>query len=212
MLEMIHELVRHELAEAVLAARPSPGGLRAFGVIAKTPDRVDHVPHPLPRRRRRFHDRRPPFRRAIRVKGQVRFDGRHEPLGAFTIGLVHHEDVGDFHDAGLQRLHLVAGAGHKRHNRHVGGADDVHFILADADRLDDDDLLSGGVEQQRRVTRRPGEAAQMAARRHAPDEDPLVGGVCLHAKTVAQHGAAGEGTRWIDRNHANRRSRFPGRR
>src|SRR5439155_15267988 len=41
MLEMIHELVRHELAEAVLAARPCPGGLRAFGVIAKTPDCID---------------------------------------------------------------------------------------------------------------------------------------------------------------------------
>ena len=38
-------------------------------------------------------------------------------------------------------------------DRDVGGADDVDFVLADADGLDDDDVLAGGVEHERRVAR-----------------------------------------------------------
>ena len=34
-------------------------------------------------------------------------------------------------------------------DRDVGGADDVHFVLADADGLDEDDVLARGVEDER---------------------------------------------------------------
>ena len=45
-------------------------------------------------------------------------------------------------------------------DRDVGGADDVDFVLADADRLDDDDVLAGGVEHERGVAGRAREAAE----------------------------------------------------
>ena len=120
----------------------------------------------------------------------MRFDRRRRAVGAFAIGLVDDEDVGDLHDAGLERLHVVAGARHQRDDRDVGGADDVDFVLADADGLDDDDVLAGGVEDERRVAGRARQAAQVAARRHAADEHARVAGVRLHAHAVAEDRAA----------------------
>ena len=87
---------------------------------------------------------------AERVQRQHRLDRRDHPIGAFVVRLVDHEDVGDLHDAGLERLHLVAGARHQRHDRDVGGAHDVHLVLADADGLDQHDVLAGGVEHRAR--------------------------------------------------------------
>jgi hypothetical protein len=57
-------------------------------------------------------------------------------------------------------------------NRDVGRPDDVDLVLADADRLDDDDVLAGGVEDERGIAGRAREAAEMPARRHAADEHP----------------------------------------
>ena len=74
--------------------------------------------------------------------------------------------------------------------RDVGGADDVDFVLSDADRLDEDDVLAGGVEHQRGVGGRAREPAEVAARRHAADEDARVGDVRLHADAIAENGAA----------------------
>ncbi len=64
----------------------------------------------------------------------------------------------------------------------VGGADDVDFVLADADGFDDHEALAGGVEHQRRVAGRARQAAHVAARRHAADEHLLVLRVRLHAQ------------------------------
>src|SRR5437867_3685997 len=38
-LEMVHEPLRHELAQAVLAARPPPARLHRRGIVADAPDR-----------------------------------------------------------------------------------------------------------------------------------------------------------------------------
>ena len=59
-------------------------------------------------------------------------------LRALAITLVDHEDVGDLHDAGLDGLDVVAHAGNENHNRDVGEADDIDFILPDADGFDQD--------------------------------------------------------------------------
>ena len=96
--------------------------------------------------------------------------------------------------------------GHERDDRDVGRADDVHFVLTDADGLDDDDVLAGRVEHERRVAGRAREAAQMSARRHAADEHALVGRVRLHAQAIAEHRAAGERARRIDGDHADARA------
>ena len=128
--------------------------------------------------------RRPPLAARIRVQRQIGVDRRYKPIGAFAVGLVHDEDVGNLHDAGLERLHFVAGAWHERHDRDVGRADDVHFVLADADRLDDDDVLAGGVEHERGVAGRARQAAQVSARRHAADEHAFVGAcACIRRRS-----------------------------
>ena len=93
--------------------------------------------------------------------------------------------------------------GHNRHDRHVGRAHDVDFVLADADGLDQHDVLAGGVEHQRCVARGAGETAEMPARRHAADEHAGVARVRLHPHPIAQHGAAGERAGGIDRDDAD---------
>ena len=105
---------------------------------------------------------------------------------------------------GLERLHLVAGARHERHDRDVGGADDVDLVLSDADGLDQHDVLAGGVEDERDLRRGARQAAEMAARRHAADEDAGIAGVRLHAHPIAENGAAGERAGGIDGDDADR--------
>ena len=46
------------------------------------------------------------------------------------------EDVGDFHQAGLHALHVVAKARHQDHERAIRQPHDVDFVLADADGFD----------------------------------------------------------------------------
>ena len=88
-------------------------------------------------------------------------------------------------------------------DRDVGGADDVHFVLADADGLDDDQRLAGGVEHQRDIAGRAREPADVPARRHAADEHVRVLGVRLHAQPIAEDRAAGERAGRIDGDHAD---------
>src|SRR5690606_13130700 len=107
----------------------------------------------------------------VAAQRQHRVDGRDEPVGALTVSLVHHEDVGDLHHARLERLYVVARPGDEDHERHVGGADDIDFGLPDADGLDDHRVVAGCREDARGVGRTTGEAAKVTARRHAAHED-----------------------------------------
>ena len=75
------------------------------------------------------------------------------PVGALAVGLVDHVDVGDLHDPRLQRLHIVARAGHDDDDRDVRGADDLDLVLPDADGLDEHDVVAGRVEHERRRRR-----------------------------------------------------------
>ena len=160
---------------AELGAGAAPLAERRGGVRAEPLDLRHQLRQPLPGRRFGLHDRRPPAPAGVGVEREQRLDRRHRAIRPLAIRLVDHEDVGDLHDPGLERLHLVARAGHERHDRDVGGADDVDFVLADADGLDEDDVLAGGVEDERGVGGRARQAAEVAARRHAADEDAGVG-------------------------------------
>ena len=53
----------------------------------------------------------------------------------------------------------------------VGDPDHLDLALAGADGLEEDDVLAGGVEDEQRLQRRLGEAAEVAARAHRADED-----------------------------------------
>src|SRR6185503_9957661 len=93
---------------------------------------------------------------------------------------------------------------YERDDRHVGGPDDVDFVLADADGLDDDDVEPGGVENDRRLGRRSRQPTEMAARCHTANEDAFVLGVRLHAHAVAENRAARIGAGRIDGNDTDR--------
>ena len=86
----------------------------------------------------------------------------------------------------------VAGAGDQDEHDRVGVVDDVDLGLADADRLQEDVVLAGGVHQQRRLQRRLGQAAERAAGRHRADEDAGVEEVVGEADAVAEQRAAAE--------------------
>ncbi len=201
---MIHEAVRDQLAQAELAAGAAPRRLDPGGVGAKLRDRRDQLADASAGRRHRLQHRRPPLAGGVAVQRQVRLNRGHQPVRAFTIGLVDDEDVGNLHDPGLQRLHIVSRTGHQRDNRDVGRPDDIHLVLANAHRLDDDRVLAGGVEHQRRVAGRPRQAAEVAPRRHAADEHVLVRGMGLHPQAVAEDRAAAERAGGIDGDHADR--------
>ena len=104
---------------------------------------------------------------------------------------------------GLQRLDRVARARHQHEHDRVGVVDDVDLGLADADGLDEHVLAPGGVEQQRRLQRRLGEAAERAAVGHRADEDALVEEVLGEADAVAEQRAVGERRGRVDREHAD---------
>jgi hypothetical protein len=138
------------------------------------------------------------------MQRQHRLNGTHRLIGALSIRLVDDEDVRDLHDPGFERLHLVACARHERDDRDVGGADDLDFVLTNTDGLDEDDILSRGIEDQRGVARSSRQPAQVAARCHAADEDVAIPRVRLHADAVAEERAAGERTGRIHGHDADR--------
>ena len=175
----------------------------------KAPDGIDQRRDAAAVRRNGLDDRRPPFAGPIGLQRQVGFDRRHQPVGSLTVGLVHHEHVGNLHDAGLERLDLVAGARHECHDRDVRRADDVHFVLTDADGLDDDDVFAGRVEHERNVAGRARQAAEMPTGGHAADIHAGVGGVSRHPHAIAKDGATRERAGRIDSNDANSQTSPP---
>ena len=128
---------------------------------------------------------------------------RQGAVGVAAVAFRHHMDVGDFEDAGLDRLHFVAEARRGHDHGRVRGAHDLDFVLADADGFDDHGLVARDIEDIDRVERGARHAAGRAARRHRADIDAGIVGHVGHADAVAEDGAAGIGARRIDRDHAD---------
>ncbi len=131
------------------------------------------------------------------------------PLRALSPCLVHHENVGDFHDARLRRLDIVALAGRESENNRLGHVHDLDFGLTDPHRFDEDDVPAHHVEDLDGLTARPREAAQVAARGHAPDKNIGIGEVPPEANPVAEDGSARERARRIDGEEGNALSGRP---
>ena len=83
------------------------------------------------------------------------------------------------------------------------GARDLELVLADADRLDEDDVAAVRIEHAHHVARRAREAAEMAARRDGADEDARIGRVPRHADAIAEDRAARVRARRIDADDAD---------
>src|SRR5580765_634778 len=126
-----------------------------------------------------------------------------EAVGAFTIGFVEDEDVADLHQAGLHVLNIVAEARDEHDDHAIGEANDVDFVLADADGFDEDLVLASSVEEQRDFGGGASEAAKESASGHGANENSGITGVRLHANSIAEDSASGVGTGGIDSDDAD---------
>src|SRR6266550_2916130 len=122
---------------------------------------------------------------------------------AGPIGLVHDEHVGDLQHTGLDRLDVVAEAGHGHEAHGIGDADHVDLLLSDADGLDDHHVGPERVEDVHDTNGGAREPACVPPARHRADEDPLVEEALAHPDAVAEDRATAEGTRRIDRDDGN---------
>ena len=114
----------------------------------------------------------------------------HCVIGPLTIRLVDGEQIGDLQHAGLDRLHLVAQARRFHDDGRVRRAGDIDLGLPHADRLHQDALEAGGIEHGDHIGRGVRQPAQIAARRHAADEDAGIARQIAHAHPIAQQRAA----------------------
>ena len=124
-------------------------------VRAEPLDGVEQLGDALAGRRLGLEDRRPP------LAGRERLQRQHRPRSTATVrsapsrsALLTTKMSAISMMPALSACTSSPAAGHEHHDRDVGGADDVDFVLADADGLDDDDVLAGGVEHERGVARR----------------------------------------------------------
>ena len=119
-------------------------------------------------------------------------------LEVVAVGLRDADDVGQLEDAALDALQLIAGAGHLKHEERVRHAVDGDLRLSDADRLDQHDVESGGLEHQHRLARGAGDAAQVPRGGGGADERLIARGQLAHAGAVAEDGAAGARRAGVD--------------
>ena len=87
----------------------------------------------------------------------------------------------------------------------VGDPDHLDLALARADRLEEEELLAGGVEHEGRLQGRLREPAEVPARAHRADEDLRVEEVVGEADAVAEKGTLREGARRVDGDNADAR-------
>lgn len=124
-------------------------------------------------------------------------------VGSFAVGFVDYENVGDFHNSGLEALDVVAHARDEDDEGQVCEAGDFDFVLADAYRLDEDDIFAAGFEYEGYVGGREREAAESAARGHRTSVEAGVTLVILKTDAIAEECAAGEGAGGIDSEDAD---------
>ncbi len=112
-------------------------------------------------------------------------------LRPIPVGLVHHKDVGDLHEACLHGLYGIAGLRHQYHHHSVGHGCDIPIRLSHTHRLHQHHLLPGVVQCMDYRPQSGGDDAPTLSGSHAPDKHTSVQIVPLHADTIAKHGASG---------------------
>ena len=118
------------------------------------------------------------------------------------VGLRDHEHVGDLHDPGLEELQHVARSGLDDDGDRVGHLGDLGLALADADRLDDDDV-EGGRERLRGGARGRCQAAEPAGGGRRADEQAGVVGGDGQPRAVAEQRSARAPRRRVDGEHGH---------
>ncbi len=143
------------------------------------------------------HDRRRPVRRRRRQDTQRAriFGGRLAGARGIDVGLVDRHHIRLFDDAPLDALELVAGARQGEHEEEVGHVGDRGFRLADADRLDQQDVEARRLAKDHRLAGSRGDASQRSGGRRRTDEGVGISREPRHPRLVAEDRAAGRGPR-----------------
>ena len=120
-------------------------------------------------------------------------------LGAALLELVQRDQVGEIEHVDL--LELARRAVFARHHvhRHVDEVDDLGVALADARRLDDDQVEAGVLQQVEHVGQHGAGREVLAARRQRAHEH-LLGRERVHADAVAEQRAAAAASRRVHRD------------
>ena len=117
------------------------------------------------------------------------------------MGLVDGDGVGEFHDAALDPLQLVAGTRELQQQEEVDHAGHRHFRLADADGLYQDDVVAGGLADQQGLAGLARHPAEGVAGRGRADEGVGIAGELLHPGLVAQDAPSGALRGGVDGEH-----------
>src|SRR5262249_44262452 len=115
-----------------------------------------------------------------------------------VVELIDRDHVWNLHDSRLERLHGIARAGHEHEQHGVRDPGHLHLALPRTDRLDEDDVLAGSIEQEHRLQGRLREAAEVPARAHRADVDAGIEEVVREADAIAEERAARERARRVD--------------
>ena len=127
-------------------------GRSLAGMGAEAADRLPQLGHAAPGRRLGLDDRRPPLRPrdTPAAPGSTRSTVTIRSAPSRSALLTTKMSAISMMPA-FSACTSSPVPGHEHDDRDVRGADDVHFVLADADGLDDDERLAGGVEHQRDI-------------------------------------------------------------
>ncbi len=120
------------------------------------------------------------------------------------IGLVDGDDVGELEDAALDALELVTRASEREEQEGVDHLGHRDLVLADPHGLDDDDVVTGSLQHEHGLPRRPGDAAEVPTGRAGPDEGRLTGREAGHPGAVAEDRAARTSRAGVDRDDGHR--------
>ena len=121
--------------------------------------------------------------------------------GEVAVGLVDQDQVGQFDDALLEPLQLVAAGRRQDQHEQVDHVGDRRLGLADPDGFDQHHIEPGRLAHQSRLARAARDAAERAGGRRGPDEGARIARKLLHARLVAEDRAARAWRRRIDRQH-----------
>ncbi len=120
-----------------------------------------------------------------------------------AVGLVDEDQIGQFDDAALQSLQLVAGGRRQDQEEHVDHVGDGRFGLAGADGLDQHRIEPRRLADEDRLARMAGDAAGPLAGRGRADEGRRRARQFGHPRLVAEDGAAAAFRSGIDREHGD---------
>ena len=175
---------------------------------------VDHIPDFLHARAVETavaeHLRQPAaFGHGEEVEGIAEVGSRHlTAVDVVAVALVDDDAVGDFHDAALDALQLVAGARHLDEQEEVDHRVTGRLALPYPDGLDKNLVEASSLAEDDGLTRLAGHATERACGRAGTNERGRVLRQLLHARLIAEDAALGTLAGGVDGQHGELAAMF----